>query len=231
MAGDAVIVAEAEGIWRITAGVFASNCYAVATSSPGGCALIDPGLGGIEIHAELVRLGLRPHAVLCTHGHFDHGGSAALFQREYGCPVFLHSQDVKTLKASNFLLMAFKIEARVEQPEVDVIDAARAVVEVDGCQFEFVHAPGHTPGSCAISFGTHLFTGDTLYARGVGLSKLPGEKTDQLRASLSRLLADFPADTSIHPGHAESASLGWISHNNHALRRFLSSPAYTSSDQ
>jgi len=231
MVEEATIVAEAEGVWRITAGVFASNCYAVATQTPGHCVLVDPGLGGREIHAALRQLGLRPLAVLCTHGHFDHGGSAALFQREYGCAVYLHGDDVKTLKASNFLLMAFKIDARIEQPEVSVVQGGRSWVDVDGCRFEFEHAPGHTPGSCAIAFDRHLFTGDTLYARGIGLSKLPGEKPDQLRATLAALLERHPVDTKIHPGHAESATLGWILQNNQALRRFLEAPVPSSSDQ
>ena len=50
-------------------------------------------------------------------------------------------------------------------------------------------APGHTPGSCLIALGSALFTGDTIYTRGVGLSHLPGEQPETLRQSI---LAAWP---------------------------------------
>ena len=231
MADHASIFVEAQGMWRITAGTFASNCYAVATTTPGCCVLVDPGLGGEEIKTILQQLALRPLAVLCTHGHFDHGGSASLFQHEHGCPVYLHAEDVKTLKASNFLLMAFKIDQRIEQPELSLIGTGQQIVEFDGCRFEFYAAPGHTPGSCVIGFRKHLFTGDTLYARGVGLSKLPGEKPEQLRASLLEIFERFGPDVEVHPGHGESAPLAWVRDNNLPLRRFLEASASTITDQ
>ncbi|MBK6854520.1 MAG: MBL fold metallo-hydrolase [Burkholderiales bacterium] len=209
-------------LWRITAGVFSSNCYALQTS-PGRCVLIDPGLGGQEIRAGLQQLDLTPQAVLCTHGHFDHGGSASVFQREHGCPVYLHRDDVKTLRASNFLMMAFRIDARVELPEVTQLgdEHHASDVVVDGCRFSFHTTPGHTPGSCVIQAGDLLFTGDTLYSRGIGLSKLPGERPDQLRASIRSVFESFGSHCRVFPGHGEAAELGWIRDHNLALLRFM----------
>ena len=47
--------------------------------------------------------------VILTHGHFDHAGGAAWFQEKYGAPCYLHGADLKTLRSSNFLIMAFRI--------------------------------------------------------------------------------------------------------------------------
>jgi glyoxylase-like metal-dependent hydrolase (beta-lactamase superfamily II) len=66
------------------------------------CILIDGGLDPAAIDAVVQELALTPAAVFCTHGHFDHAGSAAHFQKVYGCPVYLHGADRKLLKASNF---------------------------------------------------------------------------------------------------------------------------------
>jgi glyoxylase-like metal-dependent hydrolase (beta-lactamase superfamily II) len=71
--------------------------------------------------------------------------------------------------------MAFKLASRIEQPtEITAVVSGQSV-DVAGHALTFHGAPGHTPGSCIIEFGSALFTGDTIYARGVGLSHLPGE--------------------------------------------------------
>jgi glyoxylase-like metal-dependent hydrolase (beta-lactamase superfamily II) len=217
-----VAIDGSDRLWRVTAGKFPSNCYVLQTS-PGRCVLVDPGLGGQEIREGLLQLGLTPQAVLCTHGHFDHSGSASVFQSEHGCRVYLHRDDVKTLRASNFLLMAFRINTRVDQPQItEVGDGPQpADVLADGCNFTFHPAPGHTPGSCLIQVGNLLFTGDTLYSRGIGLSRLPGERPDQLRASIRSIFDSFESRCRVLPGHGESAELGWIRDHNLALKRFL----------
>ena len=221
----ATLVDERARVWRVTAGVFPSNCYIVGLGSGRGdgqrCAVIDPGLDGAAIEQAIESLGMKPAAVLCTHGHFDHAGSASVLQRRHGCPVYVPEADVPTLRSSNFLLMAFKIDARIEQPEVTAVSAEHATVDVEGQTFSFHPVPGHTPGSCVVQHGDSLFTGDTLYARGVGLSKLPGEKPAQLRQSIQSLWERFAPHMQVHPGHGESAALGWIRTHNAALQAFL----------
>lgn len=208
-------------VWQVTNGLFPSNCYLCATDTEGDCLIVDPGLEAGPIEAALSELALTPRAVLCTHGHFDHAGTAAHFQRRFGCPVHLHERDVKTLRSSNFLLMAFKIPAKVSMPDVQAVTDTEPVLKIDGVVVRFHPTPGHTPGSCALELGGTLFTGDTLYARGVGLSRLPGEDANELRRSILSVWDRFADDTMVRPGHGDSAELGWIKQNNAALRAFL----------
>ena len=72
-----------------------------------------------------------------------------------------------------------------------------------------------------LSFGEHLFTGDSLYARGVGLSDLPGENHDLLKASLLARWDTLDDDRLVHPGHGRSARFGEIKATNKPLRKFL----------
>jgi len=216
-------------IWAVTNAVFASNCYLCATDVPGECFIVDPGLDAAPIEAALAERRLTPRAVLCTHGHFDHAGTAAHFQKQHGCPVHLHERDLKTLRSSNFLLMAFKIPARMQMPDVLPVTDAEPLVRVGGVTVRYHAVPGHTPGSCAIEHAGSLFTGDTLYSRGVGLSKLPGEDADQLRNSIRSVWERFPDDTMVRPGHGESAAFGWIKQNNTALLGFLRAESSTQS--
>jgi hydroxyacylglutathione hydrolase len=208
-------------VWRVTNGIFPSNCYIVGTGTAGECFLIDPGLDPAPIEAALAELRLRPHAICCTHGHFDHAGSAAVLQKRYDCPVYLDEADAKTLRSSNFLLMAFKIPARTELPATLGVRELNFEIRIGDRQVVYHPTPGHTPGSCMIECGSSLFTGDTLYSRGVGLSKLPGENAEQLRRSILSMWDRFAADVTVHPGHGDSARLDWVKHHNHALLRFL----------
>ena len=209
----------ADGVWAVTAGAFPSNSYIARADVPGGAVLIDAGLDPVPIDAALQRLALKPAHLFCTHGHFDHLGSARWFQDRYAIPVHLHSADVKTAKTNNFLLMAMKLPARIELPDLTLVE--------DGAEYAlgeqtlgYRHAPGHTPGSCVIALGSNLFTGDTLYARGVGLSKLPGEHPERLRSSI-RAVWESLDDYIVHPGHGPSAAGAAVKTGNRALRAFL----------
>lgn len=208
-------------VWCVTARGFSSNCYIFRLADTSLCTLIDPGMDSEAITAALVDLKLNPVAVFCTHGHFDHIGSAEVFQRLYGCPVYLHNLDLKIMRSANFMLMAFKIEGRIKLPHVTFLEAEMSTIDVNGHEFRFQRLPGHTPGSIVIKSGSFLFTGDTLYAEGFELSKLPGGKLDDLRRSAKQIFAQYSGTDQICPGHGTTASLSWIQNNNLALRRFL----------
>lgn len=217
-------------VLTVTNGIFPSNCYVCRSHVPGECFIVDPGLEAAPIEAALAELKLTVRAVLCTHGHFDHAGTASHFQQRYDCPVYLHERDIKTVRSSNFLLMAFKIPARIQMPDVIPVTDSAPVVRIGDVSVRYHPVPGHTPGSCLIEHAGSIFSGDTLYSRGVGLSKLPGEDPAQLRDSIRSVWARFADDAMVRPGHGESARMGWIKQNNTALLRFLGSepPALTS---
>lgn len=221
MAAHAELIHDDGPIWRVTNGTFPSNCYLCGSGTPGGCFIVDPGLQPAVIERALAELGLAPLAVLCTHGHFDHAGGAAHFNRTYGCPAYLHGSDTKTLRSANFLLMAFKIDARVETTATIDVESQDLRVKVGTREVRFHFTPGHTPGSCVIEFGPALFTGDTLYSRGVGLSKLPGEDPVVLRRSIDLIFDRFDERSVVCPGHGDTATLGWIRQNNLPLQKFM----------
>jgi hydroxyacylglutathione hydrolase len=205
---------------RVRGGVFESNTYLCPTSTPGQCVVVDPGLDSAPIDAALAGTALTPVAVLCTHGHFDHVGVASHYQKQFGIPVYLHRADVRTAGSGNFLMMAFKIPARIELPEFVLVESGQQLV-VGGAVVDWRHTPGHTPGSCVLSISGNAFTGDTLYRDGIGLVSLPGEDKASLRRSLQELWANLPDETVVHPGHGGGGPFGEIKRSNEPLRRFL----------
>ncbi len=207
-------------IWRVTSGEFSSNAYFCEAQVKGGGILIDAGLDGKTIDAELSEHGYHPSAVFCTHGHFDHTGSASFFQKKYGCQVVVPKADNKLMKASNFMLMALKMKQKVVLPDAVLVDAHH-VANIAGTSLRYLPAPGHTPGSCIIEFGSAWFTGDTIYARGIGLSHLPGEDQALLKQTILSYWDDLTPERTIYPGHGNAASGLLVRTGNAALLDFL----------
>lgn len=194
-----------------------------ATAPGSDCVVVDAGLDHAALDAALQACGWLPRAVLCTHGHFDHVGGAARLQQRHEIPVYLDRADLKTAQLSNFLMKAIKLPGRIELPSFTPLDSAAAPFAVTqaGRRFDFHALPGHTPGGCAIVVDGLLFSGDSLYARHVGLSRLPGQDHALLRRSLQQLLAWVPDSTLVLPGHGSSATLAAIRADNRALADFL----------
>ncbi len=198
-----------------------SNTYVCTTSVPDECIVVDPGLGSDAVQREIEARDLRPVGIFCTHGHFDHIGSAHDLQAIYGAPVYLHGADRRVARSANFLLMACKIDRRIVVP-TDVSEAYDGLtVQLGSDSLTFHHTPGHTPGSCMISFRGALFSGDTIYRDAVGLVDFPGEDKARLRESILARWHSFDENVTMYPGHGGSGRLGDVKQRNSALREFL----------
>ena len=197
-----------------------SNTFLISSDGSGYGILIDPGSEVLLVADFLRETSISRVDILITHGHFDHAGSAAYFQKKYGCQVFMHAADLRTLKASNFLLMALKIPLKIEQPQVTYINDQFSI-DINGHPLNYLHSPGHTPGSCVVELGSAWFTGDTIYSRGVGLSQLPGENVELLKTSILGLWGRLTSELTVYPGHGNAADGASVRCENRALLRFL----------
>jgi glyoxylase-like metal-dependent hydrolase (beta-lactamase superfamily II) len=69
----------------------------------------------------------------------------------------------------------------------------------------FIHTPGHTPGSqCILVNGNRLFSGDTLFVGSCGRCDFPDSSTEQMTHSLSQKLSRLPDEVVVFPGHQYS---------------------------
>ncbi len=72
------------------------------------------------------------------------------------------------------------------------------------------HTPGHSPGSCcfhAAGLGA-VFTGDTLFAGGPGATGRSFSDFGTIISSIRDRLLTLPPDTTVHPGHGASTTIG-----------------------
>ena len=77
--------------------------------------------------------------------------------------------------------------------------------------------PGHTPGGVCYRCGEALFTGDTLFAAGVGRTDLPGGDGAALERSLEKLAA-LEDGLTVYPGHGPATTLERERRGNPYLR-------------
>lgn len=78
--------------------VFGTNCYVVVADDGVSCVVVDVGAGiAPRVRAIVAERGLRPKAVLATHGHVDHTWGAAEVSEAFDVPLYLHAADAYRL--------------------------------------------------------------------------------------------------------------------------------------
>jgi len=86
-----------------------------------------------------------------------------------------------------------------------VSHASGDVLTVGAIPIQFLHTPGHTPGSQCFLVDDKLVAGDTLFLDGCGRTDLPGSDPDAMYESLTQRLSQVPDSTVLYPGHLYSA--------------------------
>ena len=146
--------------WRIEEYDDSNSVYCYLLEGESGALLIDTGFGTIELPAIVQTLTEQPLQVVNTHGHFDHVGGNARFDR-----VYLHKQD-KGVYAQHTspAMRALFPELSLPTPADNILwmDETQ-VFDLGGRTVTVLLTPGHTLGSiCLLDVGRRwLFTGDT----------------------------------------------------------------------
>ncbi|MBL0234359.1 MAG: MBL fold metallo-hydrolase [Chitinophagaceae bacterium] len=210
-------------IIRINNKSFPSNTYLLVGKKKDHCVIIDPGLDPDIIDEKIFSENLLPIGIVCTHGHFDHVGSVSFFQKKYSnIPFYLHEGDVKISQSVNFFLKLARVDKWIDTALPDKILKGRLQgVELGEFLLTAHHFPGHTDGSCIIEWEENLFTGDMVYKKGLGVNSFPGEKQNELKKSIERLLSSFPDSTMIFPGHGDAVTLCELKTNNTELMNYI----------
>ena len=191
------------------------NCVVIADENA-NAVVIDPGDDAAELTATLRSKALNVKAVLLTHAHFDHLLAVKELQKEFNAPLWLHEAEAPALEdAGKSLIPAYR---RPYILKADRLLRDGETVAVGELEFEVLHTPGHTVGSCCYRFGDVLVSGDTLFAQSIGRTDLPGGNTAQMFHSLRRL-STLPDTLRVIPGHGPETVLGYERHYNPYLSR------------
>lgn len=193
---------------------FATNCWLLALEGHEEAVVIDPGFSPDRVKALLRAAGKRPVAVLATHGHYDHVGSAAEFCGTE-LPFYIHKDDEQAMVDPQAWGAGMPIP--VQTPHDVRTFSEGDVLELAGISLDVLHTPGHTPGSSCFRAGDLLFSGDLVFRGAIGRYDFPNSSAQDMWASLGRFLA-LPDDLDVHPGHGDATTVELERRTNPFLR-------------
>jgi glyoxylase-like metal-dependent hydrolase (beta-lactamase superfamily II) len=180
---------------------------AVGRKSAGEGMVIDPGGNGDEIYRAITGTGLDIKIIVLTHGHSDHIAALYDIQDKTGAEVAIHREDADFLEGHGSYSSQFGISYRTPHPP-DRLLREGDTIDIRGMSFKVIHTPGHTPGSICLLTDAGVFTGDTIFRRGIGTTLMPGSSRLQLLESIRKRLMVLPDDTVIYPGHGRETTIG-----------------------
>ena len=196
-------------IEQILIGPMQNFCYIVGSKTTREVVLIDPAWDTDALLERLQERDLKLTGVLVTHYHPDHCGGGMGGRNIDGVANLLEKQPVKTW-VNRHEAQGLKKVTGLSDSDLVVVDS-NDTLRVGEIEIEFLHTPGHTPGSQCFKVHNTLVSGDTLFIQGCGRVDLPGSDPEAMYHSLKKL-ASLPDDTLLLPGHhyseAPNATLG-----------------------
>ena len=174
--------------------------YVIGSRRTRECVFVDPAWDVAGLLAVAAADDMNVVGALATHWHPDHVGGD------------LYGHDIEG--AARFVALA-QAKLRVHRAEADGVRKVTGLsvsdletveggdhLRLGDVDVEFVHTPGHTPGSqCFLVNGTLLVAGDTLFVQGCGRVDLPGGDPGEMYLTLTQRLAKLPDTTVLYPGH------------------------------
>ncbi len=183
----------------------ANNCNSYVIRTPEATCLVDPGHEAFlpQLFRSMEEDGIRPDqvgSVILTHGHPDHLEGAIRLQKE-GVPVGIHKEEEAYIREIGpYFARMFGFE----MPELKFdFFLQEGDLRIGGEPFRLLHTPGHSPGSICLFWEEPrvLFSGDLIFAQGVGRTDFPGGDGNLLKESIRR--CKTLGATMLMPGHGE----------------------------
>lgn len=179
-----------------------TNVFFIINDDTKECVIADPADYPERIISFIEKEGLKPAAILLTHGHYDHIAAVEGVLDKWKIPVYASSDEERLLTdvELNHSLMSYgrgiTVKADVFLKDGEEFDAA-------GIHFKCIHTPGHTEGSCCylIDSMKALISGDTLFEGSIGRTDLPTGSVPQMKKTLSEIIKMLPDDLTVYPGH------------------------------
>lgn len=189
---------------KFTVGLMPTNCYVI--DDDGKAVIVDPGGGYGKIGAYLEESGIKPIAVLLTHGHFDHISDVFKWKKD-GATVYIHEDDAECLYSPEKSL-ASMVGLTIPPVREFVTFTDEETLSIGNIELKVMHTPGHTVGSCCFILPDgNVLTGDTIMCETYGRTDFPGGSDLEIKRSITEKLFALEGDRILYPGHGDSTTL------------------------
>lgn len=190
-------------------GAVGTNCFIACNSKTKETLIIDPGDNAQALIDHIDENGLRPAAVLLTHGHFDHCMAAQETAQHYHVPIYVHEEDKEIMENPAYNCSGMLGRQMIFHAD-QYFHGEKDHLSIAGFEIDVLHTPGHTPGGVCFYVKSDgiLFSGDTLFCQSVGRTDFPKGSMSQLVRGIKEKLLELPDDTNVLPGHGEWTTIG-----------------------
>lgn len=172
--------------------------------------IIDPGHDNPKLLRIIQERELKVLKLLHSHAHFDHIGGSWDLKQMLGTTNFLHKDDLFLYQALALQGKMFGVICETPGPiDEYLLDNQDFQIDDESLEIkiETIHTPGHTPGSVSFYISGNcmphpvLLSGDTLFAKSIGRTDLPGGNSDLIIQSIKKRLCTLDDSTQVVPGH------------------------------
>ncbi len=192
---------------KVVVGIFEANCYILWDEKDKEAIVVDPGEEGERIIEVIRKNSLKVRSIVNTHTHIDHIGANDFLQEKTEAPLLVHSNDVSLLQNAELNLSALTGKDRSFGLPDRVLEEGDEI-RAGSFSLKILHTPGHTPGSICLYGDNKLFSGDTLFAGGIGRTDLTGGNLKELQKSIKDKILTLPDEVVVYPGHGPSTTIG-----------------------
>jgi hydroxyacylglutathione hydrolase len=194
---------------RLVVGGLDTNCYLISCKKTKKAAVIDPG-GEDEVDLILNLLqknNFDLKYVINTHGHIDHIAGNSVLKAKTEALLLIHRLDANMLVDAHKNISSF-MGKEICSPPADKLLEEGDEISLGTLNLIVIHTPGHTLGGISLVSNNIIFTGDTLFAGGIGRTDLPGGSYQDLIKSIKEKLLILGDDKIIYPGHGPDSTIG-----------------------
>jgi glyoxylase-like metal-dependent hydrolase (beta-lactamase superfamily II) len=208
----------------LSLGAIQTNCFIVADTDSKEAVIIDPSGNAPTILEVIEDEGYTVRYILLTHAHWDHVLASRPVKEATGAPLYLHENEIGHLTNAQSIANSFGVEAPDPPAEHDHTLSEGDVFEVGAMRFETLFTPGHSPGHVTFVLRSEglVFSGDCLFAGGIGRTDFPGCSYEVLRDSIVEKILPLGDDFRVCPGHGPTTTIGQEKATNQFIRRWLS---------
>jgi len=194
---------------QFVVGPFSANCYLIGCPQQQKMAVIDPGGDRDDTQRIWQRIqdtGYSLEYIINTHGHVDHIAGNQDLKHKSQAKILAHADDVLLMTSGQGMLYSMFPGAK-PSPAPDQLLSDGQIIRLGNISLQVLHTPGHTPGGICLLTDGLLFTGDTLFADGIGRTDFPGGNYRQLIHSIRNKLFCLDGGLKVLPGHGDESTL------------------------